>query len=201
MERRSGAIIIPVPDVPVPPTKTVVSFSAAAVSSALRVEMDGRSSDAVPGSSQGRPLSPVEKSVTRILVAAKELLENLVRWSRQQASDEDVSNDYVRLGYECNPACRMFKSMDIDTSALSPVPELLGVVLERTLSQKASPEILERYLPSVRDIFKSFLGGLKRMQGVAAQSGKQPTANSIGIAFGTGNISPKSFNNPFRSTP
>jgi hypothetical protein len=197
-ERRSGAIVIPVLDIAESPTKTVASFSAVTVSSTLTAEQDGRSSDAVPGSSHGTPRSPVEKSVTRILVAAKELLENLVRWSRQQASDEAVSNNYVRLGYECNSACRMFKWMDIDTSALSPVPELLRVVLESTLSQEASPESLERYLPRIRDIVKNFLQGPKRMQSVAAQSGKQPNASSTDNDLEKENTSPKLSNNPVR---
>lgn len=89
----------------------------------------------------------------------------------------------------------MFKSMAIDASALSPVPELLRVVLENTLSQEASPESLERYLPSVCEILKNLGSELKRLQSTAAQSGKQPTDS------GTGSIPLDLFNNLLRLTP
>ncbi|KAI5282273.1 Bud site selection protein 6, partial [Ascosphaera acerosa] len=109
-------------------------------------------------------LSQIERSVGHLLVATKQLLETLTQWSRQQASETEVSDVYVRLGYEFNLACRAFQSIGVDTSDLGPVPDMLRTILEDTLSQEALPESLERYLPRIRDIIINLLHGLKRKQ-------------------------------------
>ncbi len=44
------------------------------------------------------------------------------------------------------------------------MPELLRNILESTLSQEASVESLEKYLPKIRDIIINLLHGLKRKQ-------------------------------------
>ncbi|KAJ5811760.1 hypothetical protein N7474_008061 [Penicillium riverlandense] len=129
----------------------------------------GRSSSASgrPGSSKNAPdkqISQIEKSVTHLLVATKQLLETLTQWSRKQASENDVSDVYVRLGYEFNLACRAFNAISVDTSDLGPVPDLLRTILEDTLSQDASPQSLDRYLPRIRDIIVNLLQGLKKKQ-------------------------------------
>ncbi|KAL1836154.1 hypothetical protein VTJ49DRAFT_5489 [Mycothermus thermophilus] len=116
------------------------------------------------GSSSSVPLSQIEKSVTHLLVATKQLLETLTQWSKGNATDTQVSDVYVRLGYEFNMACRAFSAINVDTSDLGNVPELLRNILEATLSQEASPESLERYLPKIRDIIINLLHGLKRKQ-------------------------------------
>jgi hypothetical protein len=103
--------------------------------------------------------------VTHLLVATKQLLETLTQWSRKQAQEEEVSDVYVRLGYEFNLACRAFNSIGVDTSDLGPVPDLLRSILEDTLSQPASPQALDNYLPRIRDIIINLLHGLKRKQG------------------------------------
>lgn len=110
------------------------------------------------------PLSQIEKSVTHLLVATKQLLETLTQWSRGQATDSQVSDVYVRLGYEFNMACRAFAAINVDTSDLGNVPESLRHILEATLSQEASAESLEKYLPRIRDIIINLLHGLKRKQ-------------------------------------
>src|SRR5215469_13133613 len=109
-------------------------------------------------------LSQIEKSVTHLLVATKQLLETLTQWSRGNATDTQVSDVYVRLGYEFNMACRAFSAINVDTSDLGNVPELLRNILEATLSQEASAESLEKYLPKIRDIIINLLHGLKRKQ-------------------------------------
>lgn len=116
------------------------------------------------GSGANMPLSQIEKSVTHLLVATKQLLETLTQWSRGQATDAQVSDVYVRLGYEFNMACRAFTAINVDTSDLGNVPDLLRHILEATLSQEASAESLERYLPRIRDIIINLLHGLKRKQ-------------------------------------
>ncbi|KAL9563289.1 hypothetical protein ACKAV7_012578 [Fusarium commune] len=99
-----------------------------------------------------------------LLVATKQLLETLTQWSRGQATDSQVSDVYVRLGYEFNMACRAFTAIHVDTSDLGNVPDLLRHILEATLSQEASAESLEKYLPRIRDIIINLLHGLKRKQ-------------------------------------
>ncbi|KAJ8105674.1 hypothetical protein ONZ43_g7332 [Nemania bipapillata] len=110
------------------------------------------------------PLSQIEKSVTHLLVATKQLLETLTQWSRGAATDTQVSDVYVRLGYEFNMACRAFTAINVDTNDLGNVPESLRHILEATLSQEASTESLEKYLPRIRDIIINLLHGLKRKQ-------------------------------------
>ncbi|KAL4781533.1 actin interacting protein 3-domain-containing protein [Aspergillus varians] len=109
-------------------------------------------------------ISQIEKSVTHLLVATKQLLETLTQWSRRQVSENEVSDVYVRLGYEFNLACRAFSAIGVDTSDLGPVPDLLRTILEDTLSQDASPQSLDLFLPRIRDIIINLLHGLKRKQ-------------------------------------
>ena len=111
-----------------------------------------------------KQIAQIEKSVTHLLVATKQLLETLTQWSRKQAQEEEVSDVYVRLGYEFNLACRAFNSIGVETSDLGPVPDLLRTILEDTLSQPASPQSLDAYLPKIRDIIINLLHGLKRKQ-------------------------------------
>ncbi|KAI9819430.1 MAG: Bud site selection protein 6 [Thelocarpon impressellum] len=109
-------------------------------------------------------LSQIEKSVTHLLVATKQLLETLTQWSRHNATEAEVSDVYVRLGYEFNIASRAFNAIGVDTADLGNVPDLLRAILEDTLSQEASPPSLDRYLPRIRDIIINLLHGLKRKQ-------------------------------------
>ena len=102
--------------------------------------------------------------MTHLLIATKQLLETLTHWSRHTATEGEVSDIYVRLGYEFNIACRAFNSIGVDTSDLGPVPESLRAILEETLSQEASPASLDRFLPRIRDIIIALLHGLKRKQ-------------------------------------
>ncbi|CAC9893295.1 unnamed protein product [Aureobasidium pullulans] len=89
-------------------------------------------------SSQPQQLSTIEKSVTHLLVATKQLLETLTQWSRNAASESEVSDVYVRLGYEFNIACRAFNR-----------------------SQPAESRPLP---PRIRDIIINLLHGLKKKQ-------------------------------------
>ncbi|KAF1355161.1 actin interacting protein 3-domain-containing protein, partial [Delphinella strobiligena] len=131
-------------------------------------------------------LSTIEKSVTHLLVATKQLLETLTQWSRGAVSEGEVSDVYVRLGYEFNIACRAFNSIGVDTGDLGPVPDLLRGILEETLSQEASQSSLDRFLPRIRDIIINLLHGLKKKQqrlrqratSGSGQSSRQASVNS-----------------------
>jgi len=59
-------------------------------------------------------MSNIESSVTRLLVATKQLIESLTAWSRKQASETDVSDVYVRLGNEFNIARTCFERAGIE---------------------------------------------------------------------------------------
>ena len=127
-------------------------------------------------------LSQIEKSVTHLLVATKQLLETLTQWSRHTATEGEVSDVYVRLGYEFNIACRAFNFIGVETTDLGPVPELLRAILEETLSQEASPASLDRFLPRIRDIIISLLHGLKRKQSkLRAKQSKENAPSSSGL--------------------
>ncbi|RPA81835.1 AIP3-domain-containing protein [Ascobolus immersus RN42] len=109
-------------------------------------------------------ISSIERSVTHLLVATKQLLETLTSWSRGMATENEVSDVYVRLGSEFNNACRSFMAIGIDTSDLGNVPDELRSILESTLSQQANPTSLEIFLPKIREIIINLLHGLKRKQ-------------------------------------
>ncbi|KAK3989597.1 actin interacting protein 3-domain-containing protein [Cladorrhinum sp. PSN332] len=132
------------------------------------------------------PLSQIEKSVTHLLVATKQLLETLTQWSRGNATDTQVSDVYVRLGYEFNMACRAFTAINVDTSDLGNVPELLRNILEATLSQEASVESLDKYLPKIRDIIINLLHGLKRKQTRLRQRNRERENGHLGESGGSG---------------
>ena len=68
-------------------------------------------------------MSNIESSVTRLLVATKQLIETLTAWSRRQATETDVSDVYVRLGNEFNIARTCFERAGIDMTYL-PFPFL-----------------------------------------------------------------------------
>ena len=134
-------------------------------------------------------LSQIEKSVTHLLIATKQLLETLTQWSRHTATEGEVSDVYVRLGYEFNIACRAFNGIGVDTADLGPVPELLRNILEETLSQEASPASLDRFLPKIRDIIITLLHGLKRKQQRlraknVKESGPSPSTSSNSLNTG-----------------
>ena len=118
-----------------------------------------------------------------MLVATKQLLETLTQWSRHHATEGEVSDVYVRLGYEFNIACRAFNGIGVETSDLGPVPELLRTILEETLSQEASPSSLDKFLPRIRDIIINLLHGLKKkQQKLRARQPKEGQVNGGGLS-------------------
>lgn len=128
-------------------------------------------------------LSTIEKSVTQLLIATKQLLETLTAWSRQQATEAEVSDVYVRLGSEFNLACRAFTAIGVETSDLGNVPDALRTILESTLSQDASPQSLDVYLPRIREIIINLLHGLKRkQQRLRQRDGASSGGGSVGGA-------------------
>ncbi|KAK1960778.1 actin interacting protein 3 [Colletotrichum sublineola] len=184
MQRRSpGAEPGPPPNVPARSISPAIGMQPRASNASNRsAPPNGGMRRSNNSTSSAMPLSQIEKSVTHLLVATKQLLETLTQWSRGQATDGQVSDVYVRLGYEFNMACRAFTAINVDTSDLGNVPELLRSILEATLSQEASTESLEKYLPRIRDIIINLLHGLKRKQQKLRQ--KQPKDRESGGSGG-----------------
>ncbi|KAF2262265.1 AIP3-domain-containing protein, partial [Lojkania enalia] len=141
-------------------------------------QSSGRSGHSRRAQNPQQQLSQIERSVTHLLVATKQLLETLTLWSRGSATESEVSDVYVRLGYEFNIASRAFNAIGVDTQDLGNVPELLRGILEETLSQEASQASLDRFLPRIRDIIINLLHGLKKkQQRLRQRTGRDGTPN------------------------
>ncbi|KAF8202478.1 actin interacting protein 3-domain-containing protein [Pholiota molesta] len=115
---------------------------------------------------QGVKMPAVESAVTRLLVSIKQLLEALTLWSQLRMDEEGVSNVYVRLGNDFNSAVAAFAQFNIEMNELLTVPEDLRNVLEQCLAEEATPEHLELYLPTVRQIITNLLQGLRGKQSI-----------------------------------
>ncbi|KIK90770.1 hypothetical protein PAXRUDRAFT_831400 [Paxillus rubicundulus Ve08.2h10] len=138
-------------------------------------------------SSSSRPSRPghpaVESAVTRLLVAIKQLLESLTRWSNLQMTEAQISDVYVRLGNDFNAAVAAFAVFNIDMSDLMSIPEDLREVLETCLAEDATPDNLAIYLPKVRAIITRLLQGLRSKQSmyrriVSEQQGRHRSGTS-----------------------
>lgn len=128
--------------------------------------------------------SHMESSVTRLLVATKQLLESLTDWSHGKVDEVGVSDVYVRLGNDFNAASLAFTREGIDMrcvkglstlvqvieltflagSDLNSVPDDLRMCLEAALSEEAAPSTLDQHLPRIRQIVIHLLQGLKQKQ-------------------------------------
>ncbi|KAH9029906.1 actin interacting protein 3-domain-containing protein [Lactarius hengduanensis] len=133
-------------------------------------------------STKSRSTPVVESAVTRLLVSIKQLLESLTQWSISKASEEEVSDVYVRLGNDFNTAVSAFAFYEIDMSELLGFPDELRGVLEECLSEEASSTTLDRYLPQVRNIVTNLLKGLRGKQHIFRQivSNNRPKSEASG---------------------
>ncbi|GAA5897794.1 hypothetical protein JCM5296_006076 [Sporobolomyces johnsonii] len=133
------------------------------------------------------PTSHLESTITRLLVCTKSLLEGLAKWSRGEASEEEISAIYVKLGNDFNVACAVFARENISMNELLSVPSDLRVCLETCLSDTPSQATLERHLPQVRQIIIGLLHGLREKQrlyrdGVATRRARDANAQANGHA-------------------
>ncbi|KAH8919459.1 AIP3-domain-containing protein [Atractiella rhizophila] len=147
------------------PRYSMASSSTASASSVARRNGSGRGSSRHSSTSGSTSSSHMESSVTRLLVATKQLLESLTKWSQGRITEQDVSDIYVRLGNEFNVACRAFSKEGISMTELLSVPDQLRTCLEACLSsEEVSPATLEIHLPQIREIIIGLLQGLKGKQ-------------------------------------
>ncbi|GAA6048105.1 Bud site selection protein 6 [Rhodotorula toruloides] len=144
----------------------------------------GRSTGAGPAST-----SNLESTITRLLVATKQLLEGLAKWSRREVDEEAISAIYVKLGNDFNVACAAFARENISMNDLMSVPSDLRVCLETCLSDPPSQATLERHLPQVRQIIIGLLHGLREKQRMYREG---VTARRAREAAGTGTSSSSS---------
>ncbi|KPV78034.1 uncharacterized protein RHOBADRAFT_32642 [Rhodotorula graminis WP1] len=125
--------------------------------------------------------SNLESTITRLLVATKQLLEGLAKWSRREVDEEEISQIYVKLGNDFNVAVAAFAREGITMNELMAVPSDLRVCLESCLSNPPSQATLELHLPDVRQIIIGLLHGLRDKQrqyreGVAARRAREANA-------------------------
>lgn len=66
----------------------------------------------------------MESSVTRLLVATKQLLESLTEWSHGRIDETGVSDVYVRLGNDFNAASLAFTREGIEMKYVPCPPEV-----------------------------------------------------------------------------
>lgn len=125
----------------------------------------------------GQSLQTVKQTVKNLLISIKALLKALDEWGHLKRTDEQLSDEYVQFGNDFNDAIEAFGKLGVDMSCvmisvvllllnnvfrdLNPVPEALRRALEDCLSEEASPEILQQYLPPVQQIMTQLLQGLR----------------------------------------
>lgn len=110
------------------------------------------------------PAADVPRAVATLLQTTKRLQEMLELWSTYQANESQVSDVYVHVGTEFNATVTAFAYYSIDMSELYYIPQELRGVLESCLSEDASPQVLAKYMPQVRQILFNLLQGLRNKQ-------------------------------------
>ncbi|KAI1308410.1 Bud site selection protein 6 [Mortierella claussenii] len=131
-------------------------------------------------------INPIEATVTKLLVATKQLLEGLTLWSTRKMTEEQVSDIFVQLATQFNLASQAFHEVNIDTSELAHIPDDLRNCLETALGEEPSPASLDQYLPRIKEVIINLLQGLRLRQNLyreqhdAKTTRLQATANASG---------------------
>ncbi|KAG0055952.1 Bud site selection protein 6 [Gryganskiella cystojenkinii] len=110
--------------------------------------------------------NPIEATVTKLLVATKQLLESLTLWSQKKMTEEQVSDIFVQLATQFNLACQSFHDVGIETRELAHIPDDLRGCLETALGEEPSPHSLDQYLPKIKEIIINLLQGLRLKQNI-----------------------------------
>ncbi|KAF9976730.1 Bud site selection protein 6 [Actinomortierella ambigua] len=121
-------------------------------------------------------MNPIEATVTKLLVATKQLLEGLTLWSVRKLTEEQVSDIFVQLATQFNLASQAFHEVGIDTSGLAHIPDDLRNCLETALGEEPSPASLDQYLPRIKEVIISLLQGLREKQNIYRQQQESKTA-------------------------
>ncbi|SCU87340.1 LAMI_0D05688g1_1 [Lachancea mirantina] len=134
-----------------------------------------------PSSSTSKSVSTVDSSVTRLLMSTKQLLQRLTQWSKGQANERNVSDAYVQLGNDFKLVSKHFSHSGLDVTDLGDVPMNLRKVLEVALRETPSEAVLDRYLPSIREIIVSLLDKLKVKQALMRNLKQQVGSRSLPV--------------------
>ncbi|KAK5814904.1 actin interacting protein 3-domain-containing protein [Linnemannia elongata] len=124
-------------------------------------------------------MNPIEATVTKLLVATKQLLESLTLWSNRKVSEEQVSDIFVQLATQFNLASQAFHEVGIDTSELAHVPDDLRNCLETALGEDPSPASLDQYLPKIKEVIINLLQGLRLKQNLYRERHEAKAARII----------------------
>ncbi|KAF9918148.1 Bud site selection protein 6 [Lobosporangium transversale] len=109
-------------------------------------------------------VNPIEATVTKLLMATKQLLDGLTLWANRKASEDQVSDIFVQLATQFNLASQSFHEVGIDTSELAHIPDNLRNYLETALGEEPSPTSLDKYLPKIKEVIINLLQGLRLKQ-------------------------------------
>ncbi|KAF9924217.1 Bud site selection protein 6 [Linnemannia zychae] len=109
-------------------------------------------------------VNPIEATVTKLLMATKQLLEGLTLWSTRRMTEDQVSDIFVQLATQFNMATQAFHEVGIDTSELAHIPDDLRNCLETALGEEPSPSSLDQYLPKIKEVIINLLQGLRMKQ-------------------------------------
>ncbi|GJJ71058.1 hypothetical protein EMPS_03408 [Entomortierella parvispora] len=120
--------------------------------------------------------NPIEATVTKLLVATKQLLESLTLWSQRKMNEDKVSDIFVQLATQFNLACQSFHDVGIETRELAHIPDDLRGCLETALGEEPSPTSLDQYLPKVKEIIINLLQGLRQKQNIFREQNEAKTA-------------------------
>ncbi|KAG0077397.1 Bud site selection protein 6 [Podila epicladia] len=121
-------------------------------------------------------MNPIEATVTKLLVATKQLLEGLTLWSQQRMTEDQVSDIFVQLATQFNLASQSFHEVGIDTSELAHIPDDLRNCLETALGEEPSPTSLDQYLPKIKEVIINLLQGLRQKQNIYREQHDAKTA-------------------------
>ncbi|KAF9322033.1 Bud site selection protein 6 [Podila horticola] len=121
-------------------------------------------------------MNPIEATVTKLLVATKQLLEGLTHWSQQRMTEDEVSDIFVQLATQFNLASQSFHEVGIDTSELAHIPDDLRNCLETALGEEPSPSSLDQYLPKIKEVIINLLQGLRQKQNIYREQHEAKTA-------------------------
>ncbi|KAG0023500.1 Bud site selection protein 6 [Entomortierella chlamydospora] len=141
------------------------------------------------------PINPIETTVTKLLVATKQLLEGLTLWSTRKMTEEQVSDIFVQLATQFNLASQAFHDVNIDTSELAHIPDDLRNCLETALGEEPSPSSLDQYLPRIKEVIINLLQGLRLKQNLYREQYEAKAARSQPAA---GSARSKSSGNNYR---
>ncbi|KAG0213522.1 Bud site selection protein 6 [Mortierella sp. GBA30] len=121
-------------------------------------------------------MNPIEATVTKLLVATKQLLEGLTLWSTRKMTEDQVSDIFVQLATQFNLASQSFHEVGIDTSELAHIPDDLRNCLETALGEEPSPSSLDQYLPKIKEVIINLLQGLRLKQNIYREQHEAKTA-------------------------